>query len=77
MSSEGLSVELPKVPVPILFPGISDHELNQIAADRLPEGLTLRECSRTKFAFDTSVELDGIVSQVFGEEHRCLGKFED
>ena len=33
------------------FPRISDHESNKITAERLPEGLSFREWSRTKFAF--------------------------
>ena len=34
-----------------LFPGISDKVLDQLVADQLPEGMSLREWSRTKFAF--------------------------
>ena len=42
--------QMPVVPTP-LFPGVADKDLDRLAVTFLPKGLTLREWSRTKFAF--------------------------
>ena len=50
VTSESAGVQLPMLPTP-LFPGIADKDLDQIVFEHLPEGMSLREWSRTKFVF--------------------------
>ena len=49
-AAEPLSAQLPVMPIPI-FPGIADKVLDQLTADLVPEGMSFRDWSRTKFAF--------------------------
>ena len=49
-AAELVGEQLPVMPI-TLFLGISDKVLDQLVADQLPEGMSLREWSRTKFAF--------------------------
>ena len=49
-AAEPLSAQLPVMPIPI-FPGIADKVLDQLTADLMPEGMSFRDWSRTKFAF--------------------------
>ena len=49
-AAEPLSAQLPVMTIPI-FPGIADKVLDQLTADLVPEGMSFRDWSRTKFAF--------------------------
>ena len=49
-AAEPLGAQLPVMTIPI-FPGIADKVLDQLTADLVPEGMSLRDWSRTKFAF--------------------------
>ena len=49
-AAENLSAQLPVMPIPI-FPGIADKVLDQLTADLVPEGMSFRDWSRTKFEF--------------------------
>ena len=49
-AAEPLNAQLPVMPIPI-FPGIADKVLDQLTADLVPEGMSFRDWSRTKFAF--------------------------
>ena len=49
-AAEPLGAQLPVMPIPI-FPGIADKVLDQLTADLVPEGMSFRDWSRTKFAF--------------------------
>ena len=48
VTSESAGVQLPVLPTP-LFPGIAGKDLDQIVFEHLPEGMSLRDGSRTKF----------------------------
>ena len=67
VTSEAAGVQLPMLPTP-LFPGIVDKDLDQIVCEHLPEGMSLREWSRTKFVFGKLANSGKTYREVYTDE---------
>ena len=67
VTSESAGVQLPMLPTP-LFPGIADKDLDQIVFEHLPEGMSLREWSRTKFVFGKLANSGKTYREVYTDE---------
>ena len=64
-AAEPLNAQLPVMPIPI-FPGIADKVLDQLTADLVPEGMSFRDWSRTKFAFGKFANEGKTYREVYG-----------
>ena len=66
-AAEPLNAQLPVMPIPI-FPGIADKVLDQLTADLVPEGMSFRDWSRTKFAFGKCANEGKTYREVYVDE---------